>query len=61
MGWRGHATLKCHTCKARRALGGTRKIGDRAPAKRSGWRMVKGLASFYVWLCPSCARRRGVV
>lgn len=57
MGYRSHATLRCHTCKARRALGGSKKLGRYAAAERSGWLFATNRAGDYVWLCPPCARK----
>jgi hypothetical protein len=59
MGFRIHATLKCHTCKSRRALGGSKKTGTYDAAERSGWRSTVTKSGDYVWLCPPCARKMG--
>lgn len=57
MGFRKHATLKCHTCKSRRALGGCKKTHGTSAAEKSGWRFTKMQAGAYAWLCPPCARK----
>ena len=57
MGFRRHLTVTCHTCGARRALGGSKKGGSYEEAERSGWRLVITSAGQYVWLCPPCVRK----
>lgn len=53
MGFKKHATLKCHYCKAKKALGGSKKMGK---LEDKTWQMVNVAKVGYVWLCPSCNR-----
>jgi hypothetical protein len=56
MGFKRHITLKCHTCKRRDAVGGTKKSGS---WRKDGWKMVRlENSGHYVLLCPTCARRK---
>jgi hypothetical protein len=41
MGFHRHHVVKCHTCKSRRAMGGSKKAGRFAGAKESGWAFTK--------------------
>jgi hypothetical protein len=41
MGFHRHHILKCHTCKSRRAMGGSKKAGRFAGAKESSWAFTK--------------------
>jgi hypothetical protein len=57
MGYHGHHILKCHTCKSRRAMGGSKKIGRFGGAEQSGWALMKNDVGAWIWLCPACARK----
>jgi hypothetical protein len=60
MGHRRHHGLKCHSCKRRKALGGSKAGGNRAEGERAGWVHGWEMArDAVVWLCPPGARKRG--
>ncbi len=57
MGYRRHNILKCHTCKSRHPIGGSKKAGRDDGAVQSGWVLRKNEAGAWVRLCPACARK----
>jgi len=57
MGFKNHTTLKCHYCKAKKALGGTKKMGN---LEDKQWKRIIVAKVGRVWLCPSCSRRKNV-
>ena len=70
MGNHLHQIVKCHTCPRRKALGGPKSNGKWASAEKSGWVSLFGWsnktkdfnvtlkANEWIWLCPTCARKR---
>ena len=57
MGFKRNDTLKCHTCKNKRAIGGSKKFGNtEATAKKYGWKFVETKKAL-VYLCPNCAKK----
>jgi hypothetical protein len=59
MEYHRHHILKCHACKSRRAMGGSKKAGRFGGAEQSGWTFMKNDVGAWIWLCPACARKHG--